>query len=1170
MLRRVRFGYLLVIVFTLLTVRCAVGDNVYARITGVVTDPQGAAVAGAKLTATNTQTGFARPAVSDSSGNYEFLDLPVGSYIVTATAPGFRKFETTAITLTVNQVYNLPIQLVVGAVTETVEVQAAVVQVETTNTQLQTLVNAQQVVDLPLLGRNWTNLEQMAPGVMAASDRFGTFSANGSQSNQSSYLINGMDSNDIPLNEPVIIPSPDAIAEFNLITNTINPEYGRNSGAIVNAVVKSGTNQFHGDVFEFYRDTFMNDRNFLQLTKPAYHENLFGGTFGGPIVKGKTFFFASYQGLKERAPEAGACGEGECGFTTVFTPAQRNGIFPSIATSTTLSPVSLTGSNGTVYPAGTPYSTIFGGSGGLVCGPTGTTACVVGQIPLADFNPISLKLMNTYVPLPNSGTSNYSFNPTVAGITHQGLGRIDHAIGAKDQLWGVIFFQHGLNDTESVPFTGSSLPGFSEVDVRESKQFIADWNHTFNATTLNEFRVGYTRFNFLSVEPQTPTLPSSFGFNINPELSSGAQLPAIALTGFFELGFSTNGPQPRKDQNYEITDNFSKLIGKHSLKFGFDGRRLNVWNPFSAVNNGFFSFNAVGPYSTGNPGADFLLGFPDYYEQTSGALIVARAWEGYTYVQDSWKFRPTLTLNFGTGWDVETPWVQSAYSGLGIGCFRPGEQSHIYTTAPVGLVFPGDPGCNTAGGATTKWSHFAPRFGFAWTPNFGRLGSNGKLSIRAGWGIYYNRTEEEGTLQSLSTPPVLLQYFQVGTSFANPFVTATGVPITAQPFPYTPPAPGTSVNFAPYIPFSISEIAPNYTVPYAMNYNLTVQRQLPAATVLTVAYVGSQGRHEQRAYEGNPVTEAGQAACVANTGAFAGCATDPYFREDYPVTEYGSTFGSLGTQYTDGTSSYNSLQASANKAFSHGLSFLASYTWSHSIDNGSGLEESGFNIRGIIPPGEVIQGTTAAALQLLNRGDSAFDARNRFVVSYNYMIPDLHQKVHALPSKIFKGWQLTGITTFQSGFPVELTDSGLTSRTCDVYTYYVCPDTPNQVGPLVILNPKTNNLQYFSTSSFAPATPGTFGNVRRNSFHGPNYRDTDFAIMKNTYLTKGEHPMYVQLRLEGYNIFNRTNFCQGTTAGAALVNPTGCIVGNVEASNFGQVTAAGAGRQAQLAAKFYF
>jgi len=1128
----------------------SVADEVYARIRGLVTDQTGAAVAGATVTARNVATGAEKTTVSQSNGSYEFLNLPVGSYTVKATATGFKTYQSTQIPLAVNQIYNLPVQMAIGAVAETVEVSADTIQVETTSNQIQQVIGQKQIVDLPLINRNWTSLEQVIPGVVAASDRFGTFAVNGSQSTQSSFLINGVDANDLPLNTPLIIPSPDALGEFNLITNTINPEYGRNSGGIVNTVIKNGTNGFHGDAFEFYRDTFLNTHNFFQKTAPQFHQNLFGGTLGGPIIKDKTFFFISYQGNRNRQPEPGSVNS-----VTVFTTPQRTGDFSAAAKTpgacpfgTKVSPFALTGESGAVFPAGTPYCTIF---------PT-------GHIPTSDFNSISANLLKTFVPAANFGANQFSFNPTRFAVQDQGIARIDHTFGPSDQIWGVAFFNHAPN-SEDLPFTGATLPGFGDTNKSDSKQFIVDWNHTFNPNTLNEYRLGFTRLNFVSTFPQNPVAPSTLGFAVNPQLTSGQGIPRITVTGLFNLGFSSNGPQPRIDQTYEITDNFSKVIGNHSLKFGFDGRRFDVNNPFSSRNNGQFTFNSSAFNSTGIAGADFLLGIPSSYNQTAGGLILARAYESYSYAQDSWKVRPNLIVNYGAGWQIDTPLDNNQFNGLAINCFRPGEQSKVFPTAPLGLVYPGDPTCNRAGGYETKWGHIGPRAGFVYAPNLGFLSGEGgnKLSIRAGWGLYFNRTEEEGALQNLGAPPFGLSSAgaaDVGghPSFANPFqdISGNAAKSVTNKFPFVAPAPGTPFDFTNVEPFSINVIDQKLSAPYAMNYNLVIQRELPANMVLSLGYIGSQARHLLRSYDANSVTLAGAQQCAANPT----CANDPSFKSAFPnLSPFpGDIYEGLGIQATTGKSGYNSFQTSLNKGFTHGLSFLLSYTWSHSIDDGSGLEDSGFNLRGtnVLIPG-------------LNVGDSSFDARHRFVASYSYLLPNLHNSFNWLPSMAFGGWQLTGITTLQTGFPINLGDTGLTSLTCDANTFYACPDSPNQIGPLHHLDIRTSSIGgvnnfFFDPSAFAVAAPGTFGNVRRNSIHGPGLNNTDFAILKNTPIGGSDSPRYVQLRLEAFNLFNHTQFCTNTS----------CVDGDIQdagaGGTFGKISAAQPGRLVQLGAKIYF
>ncbi len=1114
-----------------------------ARIRGVAKDTSGGVMPGVSITATNVDTGISRKLLSGEDGSFDFLALPIGNYTVTADLPGFKTFEATGITLQVNQVYVLDIRMEVGEISTVISVQSNPAQVDTTNMQLGSVINGDAIVDLPLNGRNWVQLQQLQPGVVASSDRFTTnYATNGAQSQQNSYLINGTDSNDLPLNTPLVIPSPDAIAEFRLVTNTINPEYGRNSGAILNAVVKSGSNSLHGSAFEFFRDTGLNARNFFQKTPSVFHQNQFGGTVGGPIWKNHTFFFFSYQGIRARQPSTDGTGQ-----SSVFTQAERNGDFSSVLSSlsSNVSPIPLVGENGQTFAAGTPYATIFPNY----------------KIPTSDFNPISANLLKTYVPLPNSSLRDFTFNPVRTVTNDQEILRIDHTFNDKDSLFVNSFYQRNPT-SDDLPFTGATIPGFGQVNQSHLQQYTASWTHVFSGRMLNEARFGYTRFNFASTFPQTPTLPSSVGFDINPQLTTGAGLPRMDITGYFNLGFSSNGPQPRIDQTYQATDNYSLTVGRHLLKFGFDMRRFEVYNPFSAVNNGFFSFGANGPYSTGDPGADFLLGIPDSYTQGSGGLTDARAQEYYSYAQDQFKIRPNLTITYGIGWQIDTPISQKAFEGHGLNAFRPGEQSTIITSSPVGWVYPGDPGVDSATG-TTKWGHFGPRFGVAWSPDWGWLsGGPGRLSIRGGYGIYFNRSEEEVNLQFVGGPPFgitsggIADAGQGGIpSFANPFCDIASGACIPNKFPFGGPSP--NIDFSQFLPMSAAVVDPNFTTPYSENFNLTVERQLSGNLILSVGYVGLVAHHNLTIWELNPgLNPAGCAAdpkCVSNRGN-QWALFPQNFKYDPTI------FGSIGNVGSTGNSNYNSLQVSLNKHFSKGLQFLAAYTWSHALDDASGLENAGFG------------GAAGAGLDPFNRagnyGNSAFDARHRLVVSYVYDIPSIRRfnMFQKIPGRITDGWRITGITTFQTGFPIYVYDSAQRSLTDTNLSFFQPPDKPDSIAPGQIVDPRTSTFvnatkggttsldhYYFDPNRFALEPFGTIGNAGRGALHGPGINNFDFSLMKDTKLTEGTR---VELRFEFYNLFNHTQF----------LNP----VNNINSSNFGRVTSARDPRLIQLAAKFYF
>ena len=643
-LRRPRFLLIAfaLLLIVLLPIQSVFADNVYGSIRGAVTDPSGAALAGATVTAVNISTGIQTKVTSGQGGIYVFPQLAIGEYKVTITLPNFKTFQASGIHLDLDQVYTLNAKMEVGAVSVTVEVSANAVQVESTDMQLGTTVSGSQIVDLPLNGRNWTQLQQLQPGVVATSDRFGTYSTNGAETQQNAFLINGVDTNEAALNTPGFVPSPDALGEFRMVTSTLNPEFGRNSGAIINVSIKGGSNKFHGDAFEFYRDTFLDAKSWFAPSASPFHQNQFGGTLGGPIVKDHAFFFFSYQGTRAFEPEG-------TGNTQVYTAAERGGDFSAAAVlpnSKNPIPFAMYGDSASSCPV----------SGGAMCQPGGATPLTyanlfsTGVIPSQDLNPLAVKLMTQFVPLPNSGT-HYLFNESDLTKADQYLYRIDENLTKNDSLWFVGAWQTSPA-TETIPFTGASLPGFPETSQLHRSQYSVSWTHTFTPTTINEARFAFFRYNFQAVEPVNPINPTSYGFTgITPQVPSVASLPVMNVTGLFSLGFSSNGPQPRIDNTYQFADNFSKVWGKHTIKAGTTIERIEVNNPFYNSLSGTFSYSGSGIFSSGSAGADFLLGVPDSYTQGSGSVVYGRGGEYYSYLQDQWKVKSNLTLTLGTGWD---------------------------------------------------------------------------------------------------------------------------------------------------------------------------------------------------------------------------------------------------------------------------------------------------------------------------------------------------------------------------------------------------------------------------------------------------------------------------------------------------------------------------------------
>jgi len=1103
------------------------------------------------------------------------------------------------------------VKLEVGSKSETLEVAADAVQVNTTDMQLNNIVDSKQMVELPLINRNFLGLELIEPGVQASSDRFtNNFSTSGAQTQQSEYLVNGADTNDISLNTLTYQPNLDAISQFNLVEGPLNAEYDRNSGGIVSATLKGGTNHFHGDLFEFYRDTFLNTNNYLQKsfnaagqrtdTVAKYHQNIFGATIGGPIIKDKLFLFYGYQGTRQIVPESG-------GTVSVYTQANLNGNFSEDLTAQS-NHFNYVFSNQKIPGTITALSSL-----NSACVPNGTniwSTCMKalgGIIPTTAFNTVAYNLVKKYVPLPNnSGVSPYSyiFHPLVTTKANQDLARLDYAITSQNQLT-LIGVYNRSSAPETLPFTGATLPGFGDVSTSYTQQYTLDDVQQFNATLVNEFAAHWTRFNYQAVIPQVPTQPSSAGFQITPQNTAGAGLPTIAVGNFFTLGFSTNGPQPRIDQVYQLGDNISKVVGPHALKFGYDGRRFNVSNPFSARNNGSYAFsNSTGtsPYTTGDSSLDFLLGIPGTYSQGSGATIQAQAYLNYLYGQDAWKVSSTLTLNYGLGYSIDTPLEQKQYQGEAVICLIGGQQSAVFPTAPKGLNYPGDKGCNSYGGPTLYWGEFAPRLGFAWSPyaSGGLLGAitggkPGTFAIRGGFGFYYDRTEEESSLQTLTTPPFGLSSAGVndyGTSstltpaFANPYQDINAGTVYANKFPYAFPTPGSTINWAKLEPVIKSSYAPGFRAPYAENFQLSLERQFASRIVARLSYVGSLAHRNQVTQEGNYETAAGHAACLAATttcSAYTSSSTQAPIASTnannqsklYPTnTAWGSIdpntgltgFTSIGQDASYGSASYHALQASVEKAYTHGLSFQLSYTFAHALDNGSSFEGSGFggtNGRGYnqYQPG-------------LNYGNSTYDARQRLVFAPIYTSPILHSSSWYSPLNLaLSGWQVSGILVASTGFPWDFTMGGSNSLWCSSsQSFYACPDIPLQVAPLQTTNPRTAPrlsgypIWYQNTgTSFRPEAIGAFGNVARNAYHGPGLNNTNLIIAKNFNLS-ADGVRRLQLRMESDNVFNHTQFNNPTGALSQTFNPTT----NIFSGSPGTITSAQSARQTQLAAKFYF
>jgi hypothetical protein len=1147
----------------------AVADT-SGTIRGTVLDMSGAVMQNAKVEVTNEATGEVRKMSSDTNGNFQFPLLPVGTYTLRVEQNGFTTYVLNNIVLAVNQVATFQVGMKVGGTEIVVGVEATGLQVDTANTQLGTVIDAKPIVDLPLNGRNVYQLIALQPGITVASvgnrgPSLGglngsnspaslTFSSGGGRITMNNFMVDGVDANNAFMNQAGVQPIPDAVEEFRVITNTFNAEFGRNSGSIVNVITKSGTNHWHGDVFEFLRNDKLNASNFFESQtglKATYKLNQFGGTLGGPIKTSKTFVFGSVQISRERR---GATGSSK----TVYSDAQRagdfsadlvnsGGEFPGTLNNDLCLPMDSV--NCTVFAAGTPYSTIFPG----------------GQIPTSFFDPVSASLLDKYIPHPNSGATTFVNSPVQPNDAYQGTIKLDQQFNASNKLSAFYY----LND--SSVHQESTLPGFPvDTTFRAQNLSIKDlWIVT--PRTFNEFSIGFLRQAGVN-GPTHGAFPASFGFagiqSSPPEAANS--LPSIRIGGTLSLG-GAGGVAGDFQNTYQIVDNFSKLLGGHSLKFGGDYRLIRYIQNLPTDPNGSFHFTRGGSNSTGDALANFVLGLPSEYDQGSTANQRLHSHEVNLYAQDTWRIRPTLTLNYGLRWELNTPYVEKNNELNYIQPPLPGQappQSRMFPTAPPGYLFAGDPGV-ARGIAHPQYKNFSPRVGVAFSPSwFGP----GKVVIRSAYGMFYNPIEQFVLLQLNGEPPFAGASFISDPGFATPFVDQSGTSFP-NPFPFVPPKPGTPVDFSQYFPIiQFGELLPNMRSQYVEQYNLSLEYQFSSSIVAGAAYVGSQGHRLLASYDANHGdpnlcfainTDLGPDTCGPggeDTPYQLSSGQTLYGTRPFGVFANNGLPGDAGLEaYTDviainsiANSSYNSGQFRLERR-GKALQFLASYTFSKAMDNASGFQD-------LLNP----------YCFKCDTGLSGFDARHHFIFSYTYQLPlKRFAPQTGLLQKLIDGWEIGGIYTFQSGNPVYLTDTGDDNSLQGSFDGFAPPDRPDIVGPLHKLNPHKTVCApgtggpgdspcqfinpYFDVSAFAPNALGTVGNARHYFFAGPPTNNWDFTVIKRTAFAERYN---LEFRAEIFNLLNHTQF----------FNP----IGDISSANFGDITSARDPRFIQFGFKLDF
>ena len=1178
---------LLAVVVSLLCASC-LWPGVGGSISGTVVDPSGAVIAKARVTATNSDTGIRQTVTTDGKGFYTLPSLAIGHYDLEVTSAGFKIYRRTSIVIDANSALTIDVDLEVGGGMDIATVEENELHVETSSTQMGEVITGAQIASVPLNGRSFTDLLVLQPGVAPATTitsetvqdvgasalspsgdlNPGTISINGQREFANSFIVNGSDVQEDVNMGSAIIPNLDSIAEFRILTNNFDAEYGEFSGGQINVVTKSGNNSFHGDIFEFVRNTALDARNFFSPTRGAFDQNQFGGTFGGPIRKDKIFFFVDYQGTRST--------EGvDTGQIPVPSMQDRTGDLADLAGSFVT-----TGANGSAIPTTVsgPYwasqlsqelgYAVTAGEAYYTPGCTSATCVFPGAvIPQSAWSAPATNLLK-YIPTSNSANGTFStsaYNQTLRD--DKGAFRLD-----ANTRWGMISAYYFLDDwSQDNPYPvaqgGANVPGFNALNLGRAQLLSIGNTKTISATAVNEFQFSYLRNANDLGKPLGGVGVSltSQGFDVGQGTSGIVPLSpkteGVESVSFnsFTMGTNTNELY-QVGNTFQWLDNFSKVMGTHTLKVGgeFHYDQVNV-NAIAQFNGSFLFFGS----ETGSDFADFLLGIPSQYNQSQLQPFYGRNKFVGLYGQDSWHVSRSFTFNYGLRWDRIEPWYEKYNQ---IATFVAGQQSFVFPGAPAGILYPTDPGvARTLAPPGNR--DFAPRLGLAYSPRSPGdgllakiLGGPGKTSIRASYGMFYTAIEAltigvmsanapYGTTYTSPAPPL----------FATPFVTAANgqnlgqyFPVVLAPLNTSANHPDPNVNWSQFEPITG---LPNYLttnrIPYTEEYMLSLERGLGANTVLGLSYVGTQGHRLLVLREANPGDPslclflsnpanlaAGQSPCgpFGEGNSYTTSTGQVYNGTRGPL---GSNFGSNADQTTIGNSNYNALQVTLRHT-SKRLNVLAGYTFSKSLDQSSNLGEE---INPINPS--------------LSKALSAFDVKHNFVVSYSYQLP--LESLFRATNRWTTGWEISGITRFSTGLPVTLVNYGdnslLGAEPNGVNNFGV--DEPDyNGGPLNLNGNPRNGRTYFNTAQFSQNTLGTPGTARRRFFYGPGIDNFDIAVLKSVRVAESKS---LQFRIEAFNAFNHAQFF-GPQA----------VDGNVDSSTFGTVVSAAPPRLIQLGVKFIF
>jgi Carboxypeptidase regulatory-like domain len=1069
--------WLFVMALLIACVSSSDAQQITGSITGTVKDAQSALVTNADITATNVATGFTRSTKTDSDGVYNIQYLPVGGYTVTVTAPGFEKFLQQNLVITVDQTQALNVTLTVGAEGQTIEVSTAPALVNTTTVELGRTVSPAEINNLPLTTRTAYAEMSLTPGVQSNSASNSQNTPNfviGVPSTQ--VIINGGVDGGVPMvsfyldgginmtglrNYGNPLPNPDALEEFRVETSNFAAQYGRMSGGVVTAVTRSGTNRFHGSVFEFFRNTNMNDTPWgtpVGTEKTPFHRNNFGATVGGPIVKDKAFFFFSYGGLRQTVGTQ---------YTGAIVPTalERIGDFTQSKVIPDLP--------GTKTPVkGTNTS-------------TNCTVATVGCVPLDLLDVTAANLMKSYVPLPNAptATSPGGYVGIFSSPTNQDeyLGKYDQVLGDKDHLSVSYFYL----DTTQAAFGGSSSTSQILYSVNQSfaKQQNANVSdiHTFSGTTANQVWLTFTR-----VAGGRVNLPAvSLGdLGSSFTIQGPKALPQLAISGYFNAGGALAGPVSTTDF-YALRDVVSLTKGRHTLNIGGEVSLEKDAIVGNLYNFGVFNFQTSAPTTTGNALADFVTGQVSTMEQDTPYHGLLNTWYYAGFIQDSYKITPRLTANLGLRYDLEMSPVES--SNL-TAAFVPGVKSTVVPSAPTGVLFPGDHGI-PRGIAATQNTHFSPRVGMALDP-FG----DGKTAVRAAAGIFYGSVSGNEWNQPANAQPFAVrQTFSSITSFSNVYANPVSFP-NGDPFPYV--YNPTSPRFLPAA--SVEAINPKYVWPVSYQFNIAVEQQLPLGISMQTAYVGNLVRHVPFAPDANnPVYAPGATTSQASINA----------RRPYDPGVLGQVIYIDSSQ----TANYNSLQFSARKPLTHNLMLNGFYVWSHSVwsANSSAIG--------------IATAQNFSALNE-ERGPSDQDRRNMVSISGIWKL-DYYNGPNRFTKVLTNGWSISPIVSLNSGQPFTITtgsDKNDDSYNNDRPNLVagVSPFLDPHRNRIAAAQAWFNTSAFIANGpgvagGIGPG--GADGNTPRDYLRAPGYRDIDLGISRDFRFERG---IGLQFRADATNAFN--------------------------------------------------